>query len=119
MPHQITGSGNVFYAIADPTRRAMLDLLVVRSRSAGEIVSHFPRLTQPGVSQHLRVLRDAQLVTVAVHAQQRIYTLKPEGLRALHAWISKYQNFWTDRLDTLEDHLDATRKKAKKQYNET
>ena len=118
MPHQIAGSGNVFYAIADPTRRAMLDLLVVKPRSAGEIVSHFPRLTQPGVSQHLRVLRDAQLVTVTVHAQQRIYTLKPEGLRGLQEWISKYQNFWTDKLDTLVDHLDATRKKATKQQRE-
>lgn len=89
----------------------MLDLLAVRPRSAGEIVSRFPQLTQPGVSQHLRVLRDAQLVTVSVRAQRRIYTLKPEGLRVLHEWISKYKEFWTDTLDALEDHLDATTRK--------
>lgn len=101
-----TASSNVFSAVADPTRRAMLDLLVARPRSAGEIVSHFPQLTQPGVSQHLRKLRQAQLVSVTVQAQQRIYTLKPEGLRTLHEWISKYQEFWTDKLDALEEHLE-------------
>jgi DNA-binding transcriptional ArsR family regulator len=105
-----TPASKVFFAVADPTRRAMLDFLVARPRSAGEIVSHFSRLTQPGVSQHLRVLREAQLVGVAVHAQRRIYTLKPEGLRTLHEWISKYQDFWTDKLDTLEQHLDSMRK---------
>ena len=89
----------------------MLDLLVARPRSAGEIVSRFPRLSQPGVSQHLRVLRDAQLVSVTVQAQQRIYTLKPEGLRVLHEWISKYQGFWEDKLDALEEHLDSRKRK--------
>ena len=98
----------VFSAVADPTRRAMLDLLVARPLSAGEIVSQFPRLTQPGISRHLRVLRDAELVTVTIHAQQRIYSLKPEGLRRLHDWIAKYQEFWVDELDRLEEHLDAS-----------
>lgn len=90
----------------------MLDLLSHGSRPAGEIVSRFGDMTQPAVSRHLRVLRDAELVSVAVNAQQRIYTLKPEGLRELHEWISKYQEFWMDKLDALEDHLD---KKALKQ----
>jgi len=98
----------IFSAIADPTRRAMLDFLVMRPRSAGEIGSHFPKLSQPGVSQHLRVLREAQLVCATVQAQRRIYTLKPEGLKTLHEWISKYQEFWTDKLDALEEHLDRT-----------
>lgn len=102
-----TAGSSIFTAIADPTRRAMLDFLVARPRAAGEIVSHFPQLTQPGVSQHLRVLREAQLVSVTVQAQQRIYSLKPEGLKKLHDWISKYQIFWTDRLEALEDHLDS------------
>jgi len=110
MPREIDGS-NVFSAVADPTRRAMLDLLAVRSRSAGDIVSHFPRITQPGVSRHLRVLREAQLVSVTAHAQQRIYALKPKGLQELHEWVSKYQEFWTDKLDALEGHLAG--KKAK------
>jgi DNA-binding transcriptional ArsR family regulator len=98
---------NVFSAVADPTRRAMIDLLAARPRSAGEIVSNFPKLTQPGVSQHLRVLREAQLVSVTVQAQQRIYALKPQGLRELHDWVSKYQEFWADKIDTLEAHLDS------------
>jgi len=85
----------------------MIDLLSGGPRSAGEIVSTFPKLTQPGVSQHLRVLREAQLVTVTVQAQQRIYALKPEGLRELHNWISKYQEFWATKMDTLEEHLDS------------
>ena len=98
---------SVFSAISDPTRRAMIDLLAAGPRSAGEIVSSFPKLTQPGVSQHLRVLREAQLVTVTVQAQQRIYALKPEGLRELHNWVSKYQEFWAIKMDALEEHLDS------------
>jgi DNA-binding transcriptional ArsR family regulator len=100
------GNANVFSAVADPTRRAMLDLLSVKPLSAGEIVSKFPRLTQPGVSQHLRVLREAQLVGVTVDAQQRIYSLKRDGFRELDDWVSKYRNFWVDKIDALESHLD-------------
>jgi DNA-binding transcriptional ArsR family regulator len=108
MPRE-TASSRVFAAIADPKRRAMLDMLVAGQRSAGEIVSQFPRLTQPGVSRHLRVLREANLVAVTVQAQQRIYELKPEGLRELREWITKYQEFWADKMDALESHL-ATKK---------
>lgn len=106
VPRETAKLDTVFTAVADPTRRAMLDFLVTRPRSAGEIVSRFPQLTQPGVSQHLRVLREAELVSVTVEAQRRIYSLKPEGLRELHAWISKYQRFWSDRLDALQEHLE-------------
>ncbi len=107
MPRNSAGSNVVFTAVADPTRRAMLDLLARKPLPAGEIVSQFPNLTQPGVSRHLHVLREAQLVGVTVHAQQRIYALKPEGLRELHQWISKYQDFWSDKLDALEHHLES------------
>jgi DNA-binding transcriptional ArsR family regulator len=107
MPRNAVGSNVVFTAVADPTRRAMLDLLAKRPRSAGEIVSQFPNLTQPGVSRHLHVLREAQLVGVTVNAQRRIYALKPEGLRELHQWISRYQDFWIDKLDALEHHLES------------
>jgi DNA-binding transcriptional ArsR family regulator len=113
--HRDTAGSSVFTAIADPTRRAMMDFLMGRPRTAGEIVSHFPQLSQPGVSQHLRVLREAQLVNVTVQAQQRIYSLKPQGLRTLHDWISKYQLFWTDKLEALEEHLDAKSKLANKE----
>jgi DNA-binding transcriptional ArsR family regulator len=91
--------------VADPKRRAMLDLLVKRERSVGELVSAFPDISQPAVSKHLRILKDAGLVDMRVQAQQRIYTLQPKGLAELDTWIAKYKVFWSDRLDSLEQHL--------------
>jgi DNA-binding transcriptional ArsR family regulator len=102
-----------FSAVADPKRRAMLDLLVKRERSAGELVSAFPGISQPAVSKHLRILKDAGLVDMRVQAQQRIYTLQPKGLAELEAWIAKYKVFWPDRLDALEQHL-SEKKGAKR-----
>lgn len=100
------GATAVFAAIADPKRRAMLDLLAKGPRSAGQVASEFSDLSQPGVSRHLRVLREARLVEVTPDAQQRIYALKEEGFRELNEWISRYQQFWTEELDVLEEHLD-------------
>jgi DNA-binding transcriptional ArsR family regulator len=100
---------DVFSAIAEPTRREMIALLAQGERSAGELVEAFPRLTQPAVSRHLRVLREARLVEVHPRAQQRIYSLRPERLRELDRWISIFRPFWSDRLDSLENHLDKTR----------
>ena len=96
---------DTFSAVADPKRRAMLDLLVKRERSVGELVSAFPDISQPAVSKHLRILKDAGLVDMRVQAQQRIYILEPKGLAELDAWIAKYKVFWSDRLDALEQHL--------------
>jgi DNA-binding transcriptional ArsR family regulator len=104
---------DVFSAIAEPTRREMLALLAQGERSAGELVEAFPQMTQPAVSRHLRVLREAQLVDVRPQAQQRIYTLRPERLRELDQWISRYRPFWSENLDSLENHLDRTRAAAK------
>jgi DNA-binding transcriptional ArsR family regulator len=98
---------DVFAAIADPTRRRVLDLLARGSRNAGEIAAAFPRLTQPGVSRHLKVLRDLRLVNVTVRAQQRVYALNPEGLVDLYEWVAKYQARWPETLDALERYLDA------------
>jgi DNA-binding transcriptional ArsR family regulator len=98
---------DVFAAIADPTRRRVLDLLARGRRNAGEIASAFPRLTQPAVSRHLKVLREAGLVSVEVNAQQRIYALQPEGLMELYEWVAKYQAMWPQALDDLERYLDA------------
>jgi DNA-binding transcriptional ArsR family regulator len=100
---------DTFSAVADPRRRAMLDLLVKRERSAGELVSAFPDISQPAVSKHLRILRDAGLVEMRVQAQQRIYTLHPKGLTELDAWIAKYKVFWPEKLDSLEQHLDKNK----------
>lgn len=106
---------DAFSAIADPTRRRILDLLTGGTHNAGEIAAEFPRLTQPGVSRHLKVLRDAHLVDVTVRAQQRIYALNPEGLADLYEWVAKYQAMWPETLDALEHYLDAggARLKAK------
>jgi DNA-binding transcriptional ArsR family regulator len=105
---------DTFSAVADPRRRAMLDLLVRRERSAGELVSAFPDISQPAVSKHLRILKDAGLVDMRVHAQQRIYTLQPKGLVELDTWIAKYKVFWPDKLDSLERHLDKSKGAKKK-----
>jgi DNA-binding transcriptional ArsR family regulator len=104
---------DVFSAVAQPTRRQMLVLLAKGERSAGEFVEAFPELTQPAVSRHLRVLREAELVDVRPKAQQRIYTLRPERLRELDQWVSIYRPFWSDRLDSLESHLEKRRAESK------
>src|SRR5437870_13865725 len=98
---------NVFLAISDPTRREVLDLLATGSRKAGDIAARFRHLTQPAVSRHLKVLREAGLVNVEVNAQQRIYELKPEGLTELYEWVAKYQAMWPDTLEALARYLDA------------
>ena len=91
----------------------MLALLAQGERSAGELAEAFPQLTQPAVSRHLRVLREARLVEMRPQAQQRIYTLRPEKLRELDQWVSRYRPFWSERLDSLENHLDKTRAASK------
>lgn len=103
------GEMDVFSAIAEPTRREMLAILAQGERSAGELGGAFPQLTQPAVSRHLRILREARLVEARPQAQQRIYSLRPERLRELDRWISFYRPFWSERLDSLENHLDERR----------
>jgi DNA-binding transcriptional ArsR family regulator len=100
---------DAFAAVSDPTRRQVLDLLSRRERTAGELGGAFPSVTQPGVSRHLRVLREAGLVRVRKEGRQRVYALRSEGLAPLDAWISKYRGFWETELDALEAHLDARR----------
>jgi DNA-binding transcriptional ArsR family regulator len=100
---------DVFEAVADPTRRSVLGLLAERSRTAGALVAAFPALSQPAVSRHLRVLRDAGLVTVQPRGQRRIYALRPQGLAELDAWLKRFRSFWAGRLDALESVLDYQR----------
>jgi DNA-binding transcriptional ArsR family regulator len=94
-----------FDVLAEPRRRDILDLLRVRERSVGELVEGIS-LSQPGVSKHLRVLREAGLVDVRVDAQRRVYRVRPEPLAEIDAWLAPYRRFWTERLDALERHLD-------------
>jgi DNA-binding transcriptional ArsR family regulator len=100
---------DVFVAVAEPTRRAMLDLLAGGERAAGDLVAAFPGLTQPAISRHLRVLRDVGLVDARPDGQRRIYALRPERLAELDAWLSRYRGFWSGQLDALDAHL-STRK---------
>ena len=103
---------DVFGALSDSTRRQVLDLLSRRERTAGELGSAFPSVSQPGMSRHLRVLREAGLVRVRREDRHRVYSLRSEGLAPLDAWISKYRGFWETELDSLEAHLEA-RKRAR------
>src|SRR5438105_12032789 len=98
---------DVFEAVAEPTRRAVLDLLARRERSAGELVAAFPALTQPAVSRHLRILRESQLVDVRPDGTRRVYSLRPAALAELDRWLDSYRRFWSGRLDDLEGLLDA------------
>lgn len=95
----------VFRAVAHPTRRRILHLLAARPRSAGELVQAFD-VSQPGISRHLRVLREAGLVRQSKRSQQRIYTLQPQPLQEIYDWVSFYQDFWDDRLEALDRWLD-------------
>jgi len=95
----------VFAALADPTRVRILDLLNRRERSVGELVEQF-ELTQPAISQHLRVLKEAGLVASRADAQRRVYSINPGPLRQLDRWLQRYRKFWADELDSLERHLD-------------
>src|SRR5688572_10382991 len=92
-------------ALADGHRRAALELLRERPRAVGDLVDALG-LPQPAVSKHLRVLREAGLVTVRQDAQRRIYAVDPRPLAELHEWLSRYRRLWDDRLDAIERRLD-------------
>jgi len=94
-----------FEIIAEPNRRAILGLLVSSEQSVGEIERQL-RMTQPTVSKHLRVLRDAGFVESTVDAQRRLYRLKPGPLQEVDAWLAQFRRFWSAHLDALERHLD-------------
>ncbi|MEV0284928.1 metalloregulator ArsR/SmtB family transcription factor [Kribbella sp. NPDC050820] len=96
---------DVFEAIAEPSRRELLDLLAERDRPAGELVEHLHRLTQPAVSRHLRILREVGLVEVRPDGQRRIYALRADRLLEIENWISRYRKYWPRHLDALEHHL--------------
>lgn len=93
-----------FTALAEPTRRSIIEMLGQGSLSAGEIRAHFD-VSAPAISQHLKVLREAGLVQVEVRGQHRIYRLDPAGLDAFDAWVRKVRGFWGTHLDRLEHEL--------------
>ncbi len=103
-----------FDVLAEPTRRRILDDVRDRERSVGELVQRL-ELSQPGVSKHLRVLREAGLVEVRQDAQRRLYRARPEPLAEIDAWLAPYRRYWTDRLDALERHLDDVARSEKEE----
>jgi DNA-binding transcriptional ArsR family regulator len=96
---------DAFRAVSDPTRRALLDLLAGAERSVSELVAHFA-MTQPAISQHLRILVAAGLATVRKAGRQRLYRVNAEPLRAVYDWAAHYERFWDDHLDRLGQYLD-------------
>ena len=93
------------HALADEGRRTVLERLRERPATAGELADLLP-IARPGVSRHLRVLREAGLVTVRRDAQRRIYAVDPQPLAELHEWLARYRRLWDDRLDAMERRLD-------------
>ena len=94
-----------FEVLAEPTRRRILELLLERPRPVGELVDVLG-LSQPGVSKHLRILRDGGFVAVRADAQRRFYELRHEPLAEVDQWLAPYRRLWAGRLDALERHLD-------------
>jgi DNA-binding transcriptional ArsR family regulator len=95
---------DVFIAISHRARRQMLDLLMESRRSVGDIAAHF-EMSRPAVSQHLRVLLDAGLLTEQRHGRERHYAFVPEQLDPLREWLARYERFWDDRLQRLQKQL--------------
>jgi DNA-binding transcriptional ArsR family regulator len=100
---------SAFETIAEPNRRAILSLLALSQQSVGEIERQL-RMTQPTVSKHLRVLRDAGFVESTVDAQRRLYKLKPERFQEVDTWLAQFRRFWSAHVDALERHLDRMEK---------
>jgi DNA-binding transcriptional ArsR family regulator len=96
---------SVFEIIAEPNRRAILSLLISSQQSVGEIERRL-RMSQPTVSKHLRVLRDAGFVEATVDAQRRLYRLKPQPFQEFDDWLAQFRRFWSAHVDALERHLD-------------
>lgn len=97
---------SVFEVLAEPNRRQLLDLLRATERPVRDLVTELG-VSQPAVSKHLRVLRDAGLVEVRAQAQQRLYRVRAEPLRAVDEWLAPYRRMWESHMDDLERHLDV------------
>ena len=107
---------SAFTVLAEPRRRAILTLLAAGERSVSDLESAL-NLSQPSVSKHLRVLRDAGFVEATIDAQRRVYRIRPEPLQEVDAWMTPFRRYWSARVDALERHLDriATPTRTKRQ----
>lgn len=99
---------NAYAALAEPHRRLILDLLRHGEQPAGELMKHL-ELSQPGVSKHLKVLREAGLVLARRDGKRRLYSLRPYPLAEVDLWLEPYRAFWSERFDALERHLEENR----------
>src|SRR6266516_1508967 len=104
--HRVRANQDVFYAIADPTRRAILDRLRAGAARAGALAADFQK-SRPAVSKHLRVLRQAHLVADVRVGRERVYTLEPAGLARVAGWLEGYRWFWQSSLTKLKRHLEG------------
>jgi DNA-binding transcriptional ArsR family regulator len=102
----------VLHAVADPSRRTVLEILRQHPATAGELAAALP-IARPGVSRHLRVLREAGLVDVRQESQRRIYTLRPEPLAEVDEWLDGYRALWQNRLDALHTEIARGKKAAR------
>ena len=100
-------------ALGDPTRRRIVELLSRGERAAGEIVERFD-VSAPAISQHLKVLREAQMVSVRAEAQRRIYELDPQGVNELTGWVDELRSYWASKFDALEAELRKPAGKPRK-----
>ncbi len=111
--YRYTSAQAVFHAIAEPTRRRLLDELSAGPRAAGALASRFP-FSRPAVAKHLRILRQAGLVRVRRRGRNRIYLLKPAPLKTVGRWIDRYEAFWNARLDELTSYVEAAARREKR-----
>ena len=105
---------NALEALSNPTRRRIVELLCEREHAASDIASHF-RTSRPGISRHLRVLRDHGLVRVREDGQRRLYSVEPAPLAELDEWLTRYRRFWTNRLDALETEVRRRQRQSDKE----
>jgi DNA-binding transcriptional ArsR family regulator len=110
--HRARASVDVFHAIADPTRRAILDRLRAGGVAVADLAAGFD-MTRPAVSKHLRVLREARLVEEEREGRQRVYRLTPAPLRELSQWVESYRSFWPANLMSLKRHLEGGRESSR------
>ena len=96
---------DIYFAIADLTRRQILMLILDQERSVSDLVNQF-EISQPAISQHLRILRSSGIVKVRKHGRQRLYQVDFQRLKGIHDWISQFEDYWESKLDALEELIE-------------
>ncbi len=96
---------DIYFAVADLTLRQILTLILDQERSVSDLVNHF-RVSQPAISQHLKILRSAGIVKVRKHGRQRLYQVDFQRLKGIHDWVSQFEDYWESKLDALEELME-------------